>query len=117
VKRVAGGPQQPGLSIFTEGSHTESGAVGYAVTWKRGLQWRCHNVHMGFQQEACGAEYAATRGPLAFRSQAHPSIQTHKQRSDGLRAAWPGQRYALEARKNIATICQRDDRTSLVPCV
>jgi hypothetical protein len=38
AKRTAEGPQAPGLSIFTDGSRTDSGAVGYAVTWKRVLQ-------------------------------------------------------------------------------
>jgi len=38
AKRTADEPQPLGLPIFTDGFRTDSGAVGSAVTWKRGLQ-------------------------------------------------------------------------------
>jgi len=35
----------PQLSIFTDGSLADSGAVGYVVSWKRELQWKDHNAY------------------------------------------------------------------------
>jgi len=34
AKRIAEGLQPLGLSIFTDGSRTGTGAVGYAVAWR-----------------------------------------------------------------------------------
>jgi len=50
AKQTAEGPQHPGLSIFTDGSRTDSGAVGYAAAWRKGEQWKCHKIHMGYQK-------------------------------------------------------------------
>ena len=27
-----------------------SGAVGYAAAWRKGEQWKCHKIHMGYQK-------------------------------------------------------------------
>ena len=49
----------------------------YAVTRKRGLQWKGHKAHMSFQQEACDAECAVIARALeaaALRPLAHERI-------------------------------------------
>jgi len=82
---------------------------------KRGLQWRGLRVHMGFQQEAHDAECAAIAHALesaAFRPLAHEHITTFSDAQAAIRRMGsdepgPGQRYALEARKHIATIRRR----------
>jgi len=92
TKQAAEGPQPPGLSISTDDSRIDSGEVGYAVTWKRGLQWRDHKVHMGFQQGAHDVKCAAIARALettALRPLAHKRITIYasmrmpKQRSKG----------------------------------
>jgi ribonuclease HI len=115
AKRSAEGPQAPGLSIFADGSWTDSGVVGYAVTCKRGLQWKGHRVHMGAQQEAYAAECAAIARALeiaALRPLAHERITIYTDAQAAIRRMGsdepgPGQKYALEARKHIATIRRR----------
>ena len=48
-----------GLTMFTDGSHLDSGAAGYAVTWRKGTSWVGIKTHMGYNQEAYDAECAA----------------------------------------------------------
>jgi len=50
---------QPRLVLWTDGSRDENGAVGYAVAWRKGRSWEGRKTHMGFYQEAYGAECAA----------------------------------------------------------
>jgi len=64
----------PRAATFMGGSRTDSGAVGYAVSWKRGLQWKGHRVDTGFQQEAYDAKCAIISRALeaaALRPLAH----------------------------------------------
>jgi len=49
----------PGLTMFTDRSRLDNGAAGYAVTWKKGEAWVGIKTHLGFNQEAYDAEYAA----------------------------------------------------------
>ena len=52
--------EREGLTIFVDGSRVESGAVGYAVAWKKkGEGWASIKTHMGFNQEAFDADCAA----------------------------------------------------------
>jgi len=48
---------QPGLTLWTDGSRDENGAVGYAVVWRKGrTRWAGRKVHMGYNQEAYDAD-------------------------------------------------------------
>jgi hypothetical protein len=60
--------------MFTDWSRLDSGATGYAVTWKNGQHRMGIKTHMGYNQEAYGAECAAlTRTPeVAARRQPTP---------------------------------------------
>lgn len=101
-----------GLTTFTDGSRVESGATGYAVTWRKGGGWASIKTHMGFNQEAFEAECAALARALevAVRTRRVPGRVTifidaqaaiTRIASDELR---PGQQYALQARKSIAQL-------------
>jgi hypothetical protein len=46
----------PGLTIFTDGSRIDSGAVGYTVAWQKGRHWVGLKVHMGYNQETFDEE-------------------------------------------------------------
>jgi len=37
----------PGLTMFTDGSRMENGAIGYAVVWKNGQTWEGIKCYMG----------------------------------------------------------------------
>jgi len=50
---------RPGLTMFTDGSRMEDRAAGYAVVWKNGEFWVGIKTHMGYNQEAYGAECVA----------------------------------------------------------
>jgi len=46
--------------MWTDGSRLDSGACGYSVMWGHGPNdWRGVKTHMGYNQEAYDAEYAA----------------------------------------------------------
>jgi hypothetical protein len=50
---------RPGITIFTDGSRLDSGAAGYAVVWLNGQSWLGTKSHMGYNQAADDAEFAA----------------------------------------------------------
>ena len=88
------------------------GAAGYAVVWKNGQSWVGIKTHIGYNQEAYGAECAALARALesASRRQTTPvrvTIFTDAQAAIRRMASvepGPGQQYALQARKHIATL-------------
>jgi len=98
--------------MFTDGSRTEDGAAGYAVAWKNGRSWKGIKTHMGYNQEAYDAECAALARALVSASRRHTTpdritIFTDAQAAIRRKASddpGPGQKYALEARKHIATL-------------
>jgi hypothetical protein len=47
---------RPGLAMFTDGSRLDSGAAGYSVVWQNGQRWVGLKTHMGYNQEAYGAD-------------------------------------------------------------
>jgi len=103
---------RPGLTMFTDGSRLDNRATGYAVVWKRGLTWTGVKGHMGSNQEAYDAECAALAHALeeATRRNTTPervTIFTDAQAAIRRMASdepGPGQQYALQARKHIATL-------------
>jgi len=48
-----------GLTIFTDRSKLESGAMGYRIAWKAGDQWVGVKMYQSYNQEAFDAECAA----------------------------------------------------------
>jgi len=103
---------RPGLTMFTDGSRLDNRATGYAVVWKRGLTWTGVKGHMDSNQEAYDAECAALAHALeeATRRNTTPervTIFTDAQAAIRRMASdepGPGQQYALQARKHIATL-------------
>jgi ribonuclease HI len=103
---------RPGLVMFTDGSRMESGAAGYAVAWKDGQSWKGIKTHMGYNQEAFDAECAALARALESASRRNTipnriTIFTDAQAAIRRMASdepGPGQKYALEARKNITAL-------------
>jgi hypothetical protein len=103
---------RPGLTMFTDGSRLENGKVGYAVTWQKGRSWMGIKNHMGDNQEAYDAEYAALARALeeASKRQTAPervTIFTDAQaaiRRIASEAPGPGQKYAILARQHIRTL-------------
>jgi len=104
--------ERPGLVLFTDGSRLENEATGYAVAWKNGQTWEGIKTHMGFSQEAYDAECAALARALETAAKKtpapkHVTIFTDAQAAIKRMASdepGPGQKYALEARKHIATL-------------
>ena len=104
--------ERPGLVMFTDGSRLEEGAAGYAVAWKNGQTWKGIKTHMGYNQEAFDAECAALARALESASRRntvpnHITIFTDAQAAIQRMASdepGAGQKYALEARKHIATL-------------
>jgi len=100
-----------GLTMFTDGSRLDSGAAGYAVVWKNGQTWKGIKTHMGYNQEAYDAECAALVHALESASRnttpERVTIFTDAQAAIRRMASeelGPGQQYALQARKHIATL-------------
>jgi len=54
--------------MFTDGSRLDGGAAGYAVVLKNGQPWVGIKNHMGYNQEAYGAECAALARALESAS-------------------------------------------------
>jgi len=104
--------ERPGLVIFTDGSRLKNEAAGYAVAWKSGQTWKGIKTHMGFNQEAYDAEYAALARALKMVAEiaptsSHITIFTDAQvaiRRMSTEEPGPGQKYAVEARQHIATL-------------
>jgi len=80
---------RPWLTMFTDGSRLDDGAIGYSVVWKRGLTWAGAKVHMGNNQEAYGEECATLAHALELAAQRSSirnesrSFRTHRQLSGG----------------------------------
>jgi len=110
--REANQLDRPGLIIFTDGSHLENGATGYAAAWKKGMSWKGHKTHMGWGQEAFDAECAALARALQVAATRSHTIGAVTIFTDAQAAIWrmtsddpgPGQKYALEARRHIAAL-------------
>ena len=98
--------------MFTDGSRLDNGATGYSVVWRRGLTWTGAKVHMGNNQEAYDAECAALAHALELAAQRSATPERVTIFSDAQAAIrrmasdepGPGQQYALQARKHIATL-------------
>jgi len=98
--------------MFTDGSLLENGATGCAVVWRRGQTWAGAKVHMGSNQEAYDTECAALAQALERASKRNTipewvTIFTDAQVAIRRMASdepGPGQQYALQARKHIATL-------------
>jgi ribonuclease HI len=103
---------RPGITMFTDGSRLDSGAAGYAVAWQNGQSWVGIKNHMGYSQEAYDAECAALARALeeAAKRQTVPervTIFTDAQAAIRRMVSedpGPGQKYAIQARRHIATL-------------
>ena len=105
---------RPGLTMFTDGSRLDDGASGYAVVWKRKNSqiWKGLKTHMGYNQEAFDTECAALARALESASRRNTTpervtIFTDAQAAIRRMASddpGPGQKYALQARRHIATL-------------
>ena len=103
---------QPELVLWTDGSRDEDGAVGYVVVWKKGRSWSERKAHMGFFQEAYGAECATIARALAVAdpsdissAESAPSPMHTRMTQD---EPGPGQTYTLQARTAIAALRERE---------
>ena len=102
-----------GLVMYTDGSRLKSLAAGYTVAWENGHIWEGIKTHLGYNQEAFDAECAALARALESASRPD-TISTNHHFTDAQVAIrrmasdepGPGQKYALEARKHIATLQQ-----------
>jgi len=101
-----------GLIMFTDGSQMESGAARYAVAWKDGQSWKGIKAHIGYNQEAYDVECVVLARALESTSRGN-IIQNRITNFTNVHATiiWiasdepePGQKYALEARKNITVL-------------
>jgi len=103
---------RPGLTMFTDGSQLENRATGWAAVWRRGQTWAGAKVHMGSNQEAYDAECSALAQALEEASKWNTipewvTIFTDAQAAIRQMASdepGPGQQYALQAWKHIATL-------------
>jgi ribonuclease HI len=103
---------RPGLTMFTDGSRLDSGAVGYAVVWQKGQSWVGVKNHMGYNQEAYDAECAALARALeevAKRRMVPERVTIFTDAQAAIRRMaseepGPGQKYAILARKHIAEL-------------
>jgi len=101
-----------GLVMFTDGSRMEDGATGFAVAWKNGQTWKGIKTHMGYNQEAYDAECAALIRALesiSRRNMIPDRVTIFTDAQVAIRwMAWdeagPGQKYALQVRRHIATL-------------
>jgi ribonuclease HI len=103
---------RPGLTIFTDGSRTDSGAAGYAVAWQNGHRWVGIKSHMAYNHEAFDAECAAlaralevaarrriTPEKVTIFSDAQAAIRRMASEEPG-----PGQKHAIQARKWVGVL-------------
>jgi len=82
------------------------------VAWKEGQTWKGIKTHMGYNQEAFDAECAAIARALETASRKNTTSERITIFTDAQAAIrrmstdelGPGQKYALEARKHIATL-------------
>jgi len=98
--------------MFTDGSRLDDGATGYAVTSKRGESWVGIKTHREYNQEAYDTECVAltralestirrptTPERITIFTDAQATIKWMVSEEPG-----PGQKYALQAWKHIATL-------------
>jgi ribonuclease HI len=112
---------RPGLTIFTDGSRSDNGAVGYAVTWKKGHPWVGVKAHMAFNQEVFDAECAALFRALevAVRQRTTPErvmVFTDAQMAiQRITSEEPGagQKYAIQARKWITALRRMNPKVTV----
>ena len=105
---------RPGLTMFTNGSRLDDGAAGYAVMWRNGQTWKGIRTHMGYNQEAYDAECAALACALESASRRNMTPERVTIFIDAQAAIkrmasdepGPGQQYALQERKHIASLCR-----------
>jgi len=98
--------------MFTDGSRMKDGAAGYAVVRKKGTSWGGIKTHVGYNQEAYDVECATLARALELASGRNlaperVTIFTDAQAAIRQMASdepGPGQQYALQARKHIATL-------------
>jgi ribonuclease HI len=103
---------RPGITMFTDGSRLDDGATGYAVVWQKGQSWVGVKNHMGHNQEAYDAEWAALARaidevakrrmvpePVTIFTDAQAAIRRMVSEDPG-----PGQKYAIMARQHIVTL-------------
>ena len=117
---------QPGLTLWTDGSRDENSGTGYAVVWRKGRTWAGRKgrtwagrkVHMGYFQEAHDAECAPIARALAVASERAKRRKLGRVRifTDAQAAIarmthdepGPGQTYAIQARQAIADLRRRE---------
>jgi len=109
---------QPGLTLWTDGSRDENGAVAYAVAWRKGRSWAGRKAHMGYYQEAYDAECAAIARALdvaADRAKRHKlgRVRIFTDAQAALKRMThdepgPGQTCAQQARQAIAALRKRE---------
>jgi len=107
--------------MFTDGPRLDDGATGNAVAWRSREAWEGIKTHMGYNQEAYDAECAALACVLETAAKVQPTpelvtIFTNAQaamRWMGSEEPGPGQGYALQARKHVATLRMTGPDTSI----
>jgi len=110
--KAEAGRTRPGLTMFMDGSRLDSGATRYAVAWQKGQSWVGVKNHMGYNQEAYDAEWAALARALeeAAKRQMVPewvTIFTDAQAAIRCMASEnpsPGQKYAILERRHIEAL-------------
>ena len=103
---------RPELTMFTNGSRLGNGAARCVVVWKDGRSWVGIKAHLGYNQEAYDAEYAALARALESASRSWITPERFTIFTDARAAIrrmvskepGPGQQYALQVRKHIATL-------------
>jgi hypothetical protein len=94
---------RPGLTIFTDESRADNGAVGYAVVWPKEGRWVGIKNRMGFNQEAFDAACATLARALevaARRRVAPEKVTIFADAQAAIRRLaseepGPGQKYAV----------------------
>jgi ribonuclease HI len=112
VTKVEAEGTRPGLAMFTDGSRLDSAATVYAVAWQNSQSREGIKNQMGYNQEAYDVECAALASALeeAAKRQTVPeqvTIFTDAQadiRRMASEGPGPGQKYAILARRHIATL-------------
>jgi len=104
--------ERPRLTRLSDGSRLNRGAAGYSAVWKRGQTLAGTKTDMDCNQEACDVQCAAlvrallsaprrptTPERITIFTDAKTAIMRMASEEPG-----PGQQYAIQARKRIATL-------------